>query len=277
MGQSRLLPLGESHLNILGVMFVHIKFIWFCCGATKHDDAAERVRLCIKHNLENSGLDTYVNAFRTGHCPLCKTDHPDVERHAHFWHNLGLRGTSYRVALAGLDRIGVQLWERKLLEAKEIVAGERRGREARMLEELSEEVELVRNRKGRSLGVYKCVLCNIQFCTSPDGISRHVRTHAGHIANIHRFYEIIGEESVYRPQEHLVSGPGPRTRLAGFTSGGRSHTAATGWDCPECGTGEGWTQNCDGRRLSRVFDRIGSHLLHWELHGVCKEADQTDV
>jgi len=232
--------------------------------------------LCRRYQLHNLNLDSYSHYFERGYCCLCQ-EHglgSEIRRERHFqlYHDAGLRGDEYEEEMNCLS-VEETLWEKKLAEAMEMRRKMVFMGESAFLERNRGDVQLVTKRGARDLGVYKCIKCDVNYTSSVDAMERHLESHES--KSVIRYYRKKGVANRFQcAEQNFRSGkcwPGPSTILHGFIVGGVKYTEGSKWKCSKCSYEIEWCKGVDGRKVSRVIEKVEEHLTQARIRGHCDE------
>jgi hypothetical protein len=199
------------------------------------------------------------------------------ERHFQLYHDIGLGGEDYEEQMNCWSMEETE-WEKKLGEAmdmrrKMVFMGEKA-----FLERNKDEVKLVTERGAKALGTYTCVKCNVNYTSSVDAMERHLDSHDSR--EVVRYYKQKGKENRFHCAEQNFKGgkcfPGQNTVLHGFIISGVKYNEGDKWQCSTCKYEIEWPRGVDGRKVSRIIEKIEEHLVESRIGG-CLDAEALEV
>jgi len=150
-----------------------------------------------------------------------------------------------------------------------LLSGER---EAKLVERRSNEVTLVKKCTPGFLGIYLCHHCSQPIATSVEGLERHLEAHENKkVTKIYR-----SSTGRLHPSEQYLSIAGKyvpdcRSKLCKFVVDNIEFKEGDTWQCAHCTFNIAWEEGFTGQKVTRIVERIETHLTDLDMHGECEE------
>jgi transcription elongation factor Elf1 len=253
-----------------------------------------RKGLCMKYQIDNRNLDSHLTLFRSGYCAVCDTaGHGSDEArslHYHLWHDLGLRGEEYaeRMEVERGRREEEYGWEKKCrladVRRKDLI----QKKEEEFFRLNADKVSIVEPKGVKTLGTYRCKLCEEDYTTPVDAMDRHLTAHE--IKNVTKVYKhtpkYLPKKSTTRqritnqPAEHRywckgVYSAGNNTKLFRLKIDKLTYEEGSTWECKHCGEEFEWERGASGAKVHVLAKNIEAHLKGIQTHGSCEKARES--
>jgi hypothetical protein len=268
---------------------------WSCGnGVTELEVEERRKDLCMKYQIDNRNLDSHLTFFRPGFCAACDMVGFGSEEtralHYHLWHELGLRGQEY------VDRFEIEKarkeeeygWEKKCrladIRRKDLI----QKREEDFFRLNEEKVSIVEPKGVKTLGTYRCKLCEEDYTTPVDAMDRHLATHeTKNVAKVYKHTpKYLPKKSSTRqkitkqPAEHRywckgAYSAGNNTKLFRLKIDKVAYEEGSKWKCQHCGLEFQWERGASGAKVHVLAKNIEFHLRGIQTHGSCEKARES--